>query len=102
MVNVEDYCEEKISKLNDIKFLSKDILSKGTLIITRDNRSITILTQPYNRPHFGLSTWICCGYVDGDIRLVYIQHLSYMQTKDFKVLNPDQRMGYQNPLHIIK
>jgi hypothetical protein len=102
VINLEDYREEKLSKLNNTTFISKGVISEGTLVITCDNKSITILTRPYNRPHFGLSTWICCGLVDESIQLVYIQHLSYMKTRDFKVLNPDERKGYQKPLHVIK
>ena len=101
-VHVRDYCEEKIGKLNDAIFLDEDVLEKGSLVITADNRPVTILTRPFNRPHFGLSTWLCCGYTQGGIYLVYVNHLSYMRTKDFKVLVQGLGKSYQKPQHVIK
>ena len=102
MDKLEIYGYENIKKASGVQFISEEVLPVGTLVILKDKKHVTILTKPFNRPHFGLSKWICAGLVNEEIREVYIYHLNYMQNKSFNVLIPGISSRFEKPMHIVR
>jgi len=85
MSKIENYLPENLTGTKHIKFLSKELLPTGSLVLTEMYPPILILTRPFQRPHFGLSQWVCCGLVDNQEVDVNIHHLSYMQNLNLMI-----------------
>ena len=85
MAKIENYLPENLTSIEYIKFLSKELLPVGSLVITEIYPPILILTRPFQRPHFGLSQWVCCGLVNNQEVNVNVHHLSYMKNKNLMI-----------------
>ena len=84
-----------------LSFINKDVIDVGALIVTTCGESLTILTRPFNRSHFGYNQWFCLSLKKGEVTKVHVFYRPYFKDETPKIKTLGQK-EFMTIKHILR